>query len=139
MRIRYDAADKWFSLCVRERDDWTCRVCKAKFTPPAQNLHASHFMSRRHRSLRWSPYNACAKCVSCHRKLGENPLEFAAWLEKEYGREYVENLREIAQTIVKTTKKDRAEIANHYKEQYQLMLEKRAKGVTGRLEFEAYS
>ena len=138
MRIKYDDSDKWFSLCVRERSDWTCERCGKKFIPPAQSLHCSHLMSRRHRALRWHPDNACAHCFGCHRYLGENPIEFSEWINQRFGQERVIFLIDRAAQVLKVTETERKDIAVHYRKEHEKIIEKRAKAKTGRIEFTAW-
>lgn len=81
--------------------------------------------------------NAGAHCFGCHQKLGENPIMFANWIRMHLGRLY-DVLEEKHNQIVKLTKKDRAELRAHLKQEYERMLEARAEGETGRIEFVGY-
>lgn len=66
MRIKIDQADKWFSLYIRERDDWSCRRCKTKHKRFSGGLHNSHYFGRSAESTRFEPKNCDALCFACH-------------------------------------------------------------------------
>jgi hypothetical protein len=137
--IKITPADKYFSLCVRERAEWTCEHCKKELGANAQNLHCSHIFSRRHPAIRHEPRNAAAHCAYCHRWLTENPVAFGDWAVSVLGREVVDLLRERIQRPYKRSRTELKEIAAHYRAQHKEMLRKRAEGHTGRLEFRGFS
>ena len=126
-----------FSLCVRERSDWTCEKCRTKFEERAQNLHCSHLYSRRYRSIRWHPLGAVAHCFSCHMWFGSNPIEAAEWVRLYLGESKFDELRSLVQTICKTTQKDRDRIYQRLRHEHERMKQMRADGVTGRIEFDS--
>ena len=76
-------------------------------------------------------------CFTCHRYLGEHPIEFAEWIEKHLGGVRTSLLRHLSQKIAKFNKRDLAEIEADLKVELQLMRGARAKGVVGRIEFAA--
>jgi len=45
--MKITPADKYFSLCIRERSDWTCEYCGNGYRHKPQGLHCSHLFSRR--------------------------------------------------------------------------------------------
>ena len=108
MKVRRDKLDRVFSEYIRTRDRWTCQVCFRYFPPDEKGkLQCSHFHSRRKQSVRFDESNACSKCFSCHQRLGENPLEFAAFIEARLGKRETELLNVRANQIVKRSKKDK--------------------------------
>ena len=111
MKVRRDKLDVAFSNLIRTRDNWTCQVCE-KYFPEGQRqgLHCSHFHSRRKQSVRYDLSNACAKCYSCHQRLGGNPLEFAAFIKARLGEAETELLMIRANQIVKRSKKEKEEL-----------------------------
>lgn len=131
--------DRWFSMCIRERANMTCEACGKSYRDTPGGLHCSHFYSRRHKSIRWSPINAAAHCYGCHQRLGGNPIEFAAWIKSYLSTHYdamtYPLLIELKERIVRTTKKDKQAIADHYREQYAAMAQRRTDGEMGRIEF----
>lgn len=116
--MKRDTADTAFSNFIREKNNWTCQKCK-KYYPEGhrQGLHCSHFFSRRHQSTRYYSKNATAHCFSCHQHLGGNPIEFAQWIEEYLGEGEYEDLIKRKNTICKRPKKEKLEIAKHWKAQ----------------------
>ncbi len=136
MKIKRDKRDKIFSDLVRERANWTCEHCGKYFPEGArQGLHCSHLFSRRHRSTRWHPLNAFAHCFSCHKRLGENPVEFTRWAESRLGVHVVESLRARARSIVKWTRNDLEDLYARMKDSWESMQRERSNGKIGRIEF----
>lgn len=104
MRIRRDPLDALFSQYIRLRDA-RCMVCRRWF--PFEKLQCSHFFSRRHVGTRWDEKNACAKCFTCHQRMGGNPVLFAEWIERYLGRAEYERLRVRAHKVTKFTASDK--------------------------------
>lgn len=127
--MKRDAADTAFSLFIRERDEYTCQKC-GKFYPEGrrQGLHCSHVFSRRHMSVRYFSPNAKALCFSCHQWYGSNPVESAAWVETYLGSEALEELQQRKNQIKKRTKKEKAEIAKHWRSQLKYLKRCREEG-----------
>ena len=127
--MKRDPADIAFSQFIRERDNFTCQKCNKVYPEGRrQGLHCSHFYSRRHQSTRYFSPNACAHCFSCHQYLGGNPIEFAEWIESYLGTEAAQALRERKNQICKRTKKEKKEIAAHWKAQLKYLQRCREEG-----------
>lgn len=135
-RIHISPADKWFSLCVRERAVNRCERCGR--TADQGRLDCSHFFSRRHNSTRWEPANAFAHCFQCHQTLGGDPVEFVKWVESKIGPAKVEALRTRAGMTLKLSKVDREFIAAHYRAEHKRMLAQRKAGHEGYLQFSGW-
>ena len=134
-RNKYDAV---FSDCIRERDGWTCQVCGKSYPPKSQGLHCSHFYSRRHQATRYDPNNACAKCFSCHQRMGGNPVLFAEFIKKYLGPILFDELREKHNQIRKWTKSEKEEMYLHYKSELERLKNLREKGKIGPLRLTGY-
>ena len=137
--IKRTPADKWFSLCVRERAEWKCERCGREFLLPyTQGLDCSHYKGRGNWGTRFEPLNAFALCYGCHSLVG-NDREFFVDKKGEAAESIVLEKRNNI-TLGKEYKRTggKGEIAKHYKAEYERMLELRAQGVTGRLEFTAW-
>jgi hypothetical protein len=61
--IRRSAADRRFSVQIRERDSH-CMRCGSQ--PKPGGLHCAHMFTRRTRVTRFDPDNALALCYGCH-------------------------------------------------------------------------
>jgi len=98
MSIKTDAADSWFSKCVRKRANWKCEACTR-----TETLQCAHVYGRREKSVRWDGMNALSLCHSCHRNFTENPLDFARFCLNRLGRAHMDLLNEKRQHKLKTT------------------------------------
>lgn len=147
-KIAIQDPDVWFSLCVRERADWICQACGKKYEPwhtakgiPANpGLHCSHYIGRGNYAVRFDPYNADAHCYGCHQKFESNPHHFMKWKFEQLGGHVYEILIEKSENLLlgKQARREKKEIAEHYKEEFERMQELRASGHVGRLNFQGY-
>ena len=139
MAVKILQADKWFSLCVRERADWICEKTGKKYPEKSSGLHCSHIIPRRNKSVRWCGLNAQALSYSAHLYwFHSNPLESSAWVREQLGEEMYDILIEKSNQIFKMAKGEEKEIAKHYKEEYEKIKKKRQDGIIGRIEFISY-
>jgi hypothetical protein len=136
--IKIFPADKYFSLCVRERAEWKCERCGTQYSNPTMALHCAHFHSRGHWSTRFDPANALAQCWGCHIYTGNHreehiKLHKSIIGELEFDRIWFDHSRPA--TKIKSRK---AEIARNFRLEFERMQKLRDQGFTGRLEFEAW-
>ncbi len=103
--MKIDSADKYFSLYVRTRDNWTCQRCFTKYTPPTKGLHCSHLMGRGKEATRYEPLNATALCHGCHSYLTAHPAEHTAFQVKRLGQDTVDKLILASNTYHKKNRK----------------------------------
>jgi uncharacterized CHY-type Zn-finger protein len=134
--IKILPADKYFSLCVRERSDNTCERC-GKVYSGGHGLQCCHYESRRNYSVRFDPLNAFSLCYGCHNLLDGSPLQFTKFYVDKRGQDKMEILVELSCDIMrgKENKHNLKEIETHYREEYESMLLKRSYGLTGYLPF----
>jgi hypothetical protein len=114
-RVRIDQADKFFSLFIRYRDNWTCTRCLRQFEVGTQGLHNSHFWGRARESTRFDPDNCVAHCHGCHSFFTANPALHYEWKLKRMGQRNFDLLAIRAET---RHKKDRTLAAIVWKELY---------------------
>jgi hypothetical protein len=117
MAIKLDAADTWCSKVVRQKANWTCEYSGKS----DGRMECCHIYGRRNKSVRWSLDNLVCLSHYQHRYFTENPTEFTAWLETYLGKGHMEMLKEKKNCLMPTTKKLRAEIAKHYREEFKKM------------------
>ena len=86
-------ATKLHSLLVRTRDGFRCRWCGIR-REDGKQIQCAHIISRSVSATRTDERNAVALCASCHFKQSRNPLVWARWIEKELGREHLDDLLE---------------------------------------------
>lgn len=99
--IKRSAADRLFSLLVRELAGWQCERCYKGFTRPAAGLHCSHFFGRGTKATRWDRDNTAALCVSCHQYVTENPSDHRDFFYKRLGKKKFEALEFRAKNVGK--------------------------------------
>ena len=146
-KIRIADPDKWFSLCVRERAGWKCQHCGKDYSPDytseglpkAQGLHCSHFIGRANYAVRFDPLNAEAHCYGCHAKMEGNPYIFNQWVMARLG-DLFEVLVEKSNSIElgRQARREKNEIAKHYKAEFEQMRLRRDNGETGTIDFQGY-
>ena len=102
MRIRLDPVDKLFSVFVRKRSKGYCERCLQY--KGWERLQCCHFHSRRMRSTRYDPDNACALDFGCHQYLDSHPLEKIEFFKARLGEEAFEMLQHRARQIGKPDK-----------------------------------
>ena len=142
MKIRRYAADVQFSYCVRERANYRCEYCHNDYRQRPQGLDCSHLFSRGIWALRFTASNAFAHCMSCHMKLGNNPVIFTQWATKKLGEGQIGLLLEksVCPDRAKAARKANksGEIARHYKQQNEYLKLQRTLYPTKYLEFIDY-
>ena len=113
--VRIDQADKFFSLFIRYRANWTSERCGTKYEVNSQGLHCSHFWGRAREATRFDPENASAHCHGCHAFFTANPALHCEWKLKQIGHAAYDRLMIRADS---RQKKDRMLAAIVYKELY---------------------
>jgi len=143
MGIKTTQADKWFSLCIRERANWTCEYAGTIFTPPTNGLHCSHYKTRGNWSVRFEPLNAFAHSYGSHAYMEANKEDiFKPWIKEKLGDDY-NILLELAQCSDRAREYRKANkgrgkknaLITHYKTEHERMQELRNDGHQGRIEF----
>jgi len=93
--------DEIWSLIVRLRDNFTCRMCGK----PTKYVEAVHSIGRDNWNTRWDTRNGVSLCYYCHRfkihggrLTEEDKIEF---YRKAVGEDVYENLLELAKKPVK--------------------------------------
>lgn len=133
--VKRDKYDILFSLLIRERTNWICEYCQRDFKHNHHGIHCSHLFGRRNKGTRCHPDNAFAHCMSCHRKLEENPPLFADWAREQLGDDKYDRLKLFANKPTKMSHFDKEFVHKFYLSEKKRMLALRADGETGRIEF----
>lgn len=136
MKNKRDKRDSVFSTLTRERAGNICERCGKNGDDYV--LHCSHIFSRRHRRLRWHPDNSQSLCFTCHKWWHENPVESGIWIRELLGQGFIDLLEEKKNSIAKYSKPVLEDIYKHLNAEYKRMVQLRADGETGRIEFEAF-
>ena len=136
MAIKIHPSDKYFSLCIRERNENKCEYCGKDYSE-GRGLQCAHYESRGNYALRYDPINAFALCYFHHQQLDGSPIRFTEFYLEKRGQTSLDVLTELSRDLMrgKENRRNKAEIAEHYREEYESMLLKRSYGLTGWLEF----
>lgn len=124
--IKRYAADKWFSLCIREAADHTCESCGRGATDCA------HIFGRADMSVRWCKDNALALCRHCHDYFGQHPLDFSELIDAKWPDRRT-RIQVKRRGKLNNTPETRRLIGDHYRTEYRKMCE------TGCKEFESWN
>jgi hypothetical protein len=106
--------DKVFSEWVRRSaavDGYAeCFTCRKRL--PWKELHAGHFVSRRHMATRWEPMNVQPQCCGCNTFKAGEQYAFGKRLDEMYGPATADSLVIASHRVVKWPKHElEAEIA----------------------------
>jgi hypothetical protein len=95
--------DKVFSEWVRRSaatDGYAeCFTCRRKL--PWKQLHAGHFVSRRHMATRWEPMNVQPQCCGCNTFRAGEQYAFGKRLDETYGPGTADSLVAASRRAVK--------------------------------------
>jgi len=139
--MRRDALDAIFSDCIR----LAANGCEAHGESMlhgnvqcSSNLECAHIHSRRYQIVRHDPINALSLCGAHHRWYTDHPVFFAEFCIRLLGEDHMGILREKLQFKHKWLNGMKAEARKHYRNEFNLMLEQREHGATGKLKFVGY-
>ena len=116
--------DEAWSELVKLEAGYKCEVCGKNTT-----LNSHHIFSRSNRSVRWDEANGVCLCVSHHTfnskfSAHKTPTEFTYWLEEEYGKLFLEELRVKAMSTKKWTKYEKEDLLEELKEKIERLKNK---------------
>lgn len=115
--------DDLFQMYIRERDGWKCCTCGKVLLKDKTNMHAGHFISRRHYSTRWDDTNVHSQCAGCNLKQSFGDVEtitkYESFLKLKYGASKVDDLIQKSHEIYHLNRGDLMEKIDFYKEKLQ--------------------
>lgn len=128
--IKITPADRWFSLYVRARDNWTCQRCGSQFDPYVEGadnrhlkgLHCAHANTRGKHGTRVEPDNACAMCYGCHSYLDANPEEKIEFFKERLGEDRYWELKRQSNEPFKGFFKDNKIYSKKFREAFRELL-----------------
>lgn len=93
---------KWFSLWVRKRETISAAICVTcgSFDYP-EKMNAGHFIHGHSKPTFFDERNVHIQCVRCNLYLSGNLVEYAVYMQKRYGWETVNELRELSHQVIK--------------------------------------
>lgn len=114
--------------CIRFRDsleDGMCITCKREY--PFKQLQAGHFIGGRTNSVLYDERIVYSQCSSCNVNppygLGGNYVEYFVFMEKEWGREKLDEFRALKFQTTKYTPFELLELADRFKEKTRILKE----------------
>lgn len=134
MPVSRSPLDKVFSDLVRLRANYICEHCGRGDSDKAL-LHCAHIVGRKWKGGRWWGDNAVCLHASCHAYFTDHPWEFGVWCNSYLGEGRREILNERRRMQIKYTEADRKDMLKHYRAEYRRMVDLRAAGEVGRIEF----
>jgi len=106
--------DKLWSEYVRRKDAIdgiaTCVTCGTQ--KHWKEMQCGHFVSRTHLATRWLVNNTAVQCARCNILLRGNMVEYAVWMEANWGWQAIRDLRELKHRSVKYSRTDYEEMIN---------------------------
>jgi hypothetical protein len=110
--------DGIFSEYVRRKhaDRGYVNCCSCGKRMRWQDVHAGHFVSRRHNSLRYDERNVHPQCAFCNSFREGNPAGYAKYLVDMYGKEILDELAKEQRKHKKFTPKELEELIKVYKQ-----------------------
>ena len=111
--------DKWFSLYIRLRDADDLGFVKCYTSGRYyhyKNIHAGHFMSRKHLSTRWCDINVQPQSAADNLFGQGEQYKFGLSLDAKYGEGTAEDLQIKSRQIQKISRGEYEEKISYYKE-----------------------
>ena len=88
--------DKWFSLFIRQRDNFICFTCDKR--GDRTNIQCGHFIPRQYNATRYHEKNNHAQCYACNMLYNGQPGEYALRLQAKYGDGIIKELNDLRRT-----------------------------------------
>lgn len=98
---------------IRLRDTHCCSCGKRL----EDNLQVSHYIGRRHYSLRWDLRNVAGSCPGCNLLHNHNTLPYTTFMIREYGEEILKEFSEIMKLHTKFSTSQLEELLHKIEEQ----------------------
>lgn len=110
--------DKLFSEWIRRRNAGhdgivSCFTCGVK--KHWKQMHAGHFMSRRHHTTRWDEINVQVQCPKCNLFNQGEQYKFGLYLDQRFGEGTAEELEQRSKVITKINRIDYEEAITNIK------------------------
>lgn len=116
--LKKTTAWKWFSLYIKERDNWTCQTCGR--TGRGRFMNAGHYIQAfGHAAVFFDERNVFAQCVNCNLWGGGKQAILRDVVIKKFGEKAEKELWEKAKKTKQWTKKELKELSRVYKDKYE--------------------
>ena len=111
--------DKWFSLFIRLRNatsEGLVQCITSGRTYHYKNIHAGHFISRRHLATRWCELNVSPQSAADNLFGQGEQYKFGLALDNKYGEGTAEELQYKSRQTIKMSRIDYEEKISYYKD-----------------------
>ena len=122
--------DKWFSLFIRLKDatdEGLVQCITSGRTYHYKNIHAGHFISRRHLATRWCELNVAPQSAADNLFGQGEQYKFGLALDNKYGEGTAEELQYKSRQTIKMSRIDYEEKISYYKDLVEKL--KKEKGI----------
>lgn len=124
--IKRTSADRWFSLYVRAKNDWTCQRCGKVFREYIEGgdnrhlrgLDCAHLHGRGAKMTRFEPTNCASLCYGCHSHLDSRPEEKREFFLERIGQEEYDRLNKLHRQPFIHFKKHKKEISDKFRKAF---------------------
>ena len=87
---------QWIRLRDADKDGYvSCVTCGKRSHWKGEGMQAGHFISGRTLSLLFDPRNCHNQCYGCNVGQNGSYVEYFLYMEKRYGREVIDELRQL--------------------------------------------
>jgi len=119
----WDTFSKYIRLRnADENGNVTCVTCDKKFY--WKEVHAGHFMGRRHKNTKFNEKNNQVQCISCNSYNGGEQFKYGLFLDREYGEGTAEELMFLSRISCKLSDVDYKEMNKEYKVKVKQLLKR---------------
>jgi len=109
--------DEVFRFYIKCESNWMCVLCGAGFQVGNEWLDCSHFHRASHKGTRWQKDNCDSFCRWCHEDFEKEKNQrhkYYSWKRNQLGQERFDELRILANSIVKLNDLDKRDLATDF-------------------------
>lgn len=99
-----------------------CVTCPKRFH--WKEVHAGHFMGRRHKNTKFNEKNNQCQCIACNSYNGGEQFKYGLFLDREYGEGTAEELMMLSKISCKLSDVDYKEMNKEYKVKVKQLLKR---------------
>lgn len=99
-----------------------CVTCPKRFH--WKEVHAGHFMGRRHKNTKFNEKNNQVQCISCNSYNGGEQFKYGLFLDREYGEGTAEELMMLSKIACRLSEIDYKEMNQEYKVKVKQLLKR---------------
>lgn len=122
--LKKTTAWKWFSLYIKERDNWTCQTCGK--TGKGRFMNAGHYIQAfGHSAVFFDERNVYGQCINCNCYNNGESEKLKNVIIKKHGKSVLNELLRKSKEYKQFSKKELKEISDYYRNKIKELYEKR--------------